>query len=103
VIVLVGFMGAAWMTLLTEIVVFGGSSWLIHGALDLRSVDLGRIGRAVVAALLLVGALSAVQLVSDSLAVLLPAACVGYPALLFGVRALTLDDLRVLLRRGTPV
>lgn len=98
-----GFMGAAWMTLLTEIVVFGGSSWLIRGALQLRSVNLGRIGRTVVAALLLVGALSAVQLASDSLAVLLPAACVCYPALLFGLRALTLDDLRVLLRRGTPV
>jgi len=98
-----GFMGAAWMTLFTEIVVFAGSSWLIRGALGPRSVDLGRIGRTAVSALLLVGALSAARLASDSLALLVPVACVCYPALLLGLRALTLDDLRVLLRRGTPV
>jgi len=99
---LVGFMGAAWMTLATEVVICGATYRLIRGELELHRPGVGRMGRTVVAALLLAGILSALKLASDSLALLVPAACVCYPALLFGLRALAPADVRVLLRRGTP-
>ncbi len=95
----VGFMGAAWMTLLTEVLVFVWSLTLILRALQIRRPRLGRIGRTIVAAVLLLGALSALRLVSDSLVVLTLAACLCYPLLLFALRALSLDDLRILVRR----
>src|ERR1700704_580637 len=44
---LVGFMGAAWMTLITEIVVFGASLRLIMGTLELHRPGIGRIGRTI--------------------------------------------------------
>jgi O-antigen/teichoic acid export membrane protein len=44
---LMGFMGAAWMTLVTEIVVCGASYWLIRGELELRRPRIGRMGRTV--------------------------------------------------------
>jgi O-antigen/teichoic acid export membrane protein len=96
---LIGFMGAAWMTLLTEVVVFAASLRLILGTFELRSLGLGRIARTLGAALLLGGILGGLELAGASLAVLVIAACLCYPALLFGLRALELDDVRVLLRR----
>jgi O-antigen/teichoic acid export membrane protein len=99
---LVGFMGAAWMTLVTEIVVFGASSRLIQSRLELRLPGLGRIARTLLAAGLLAAVLEGLSVEHASLAVLLAAACVCYPALLFGLRALEVEDVRLLLRRGTP-
>jgi O-antigen/teichoic acid export membrane protein len=96
---LTGFMGAAWMTLLTEIVVFAASLTLILGTFELRSLGLGRILRTLLAAVLLGGVLAGLDLLGASLAVLIVAACLCYTALLFGLRALELDDVRVLLRR----
>lgn len=96
---IMGFMGAAWMTLFTEVVVFGASLMLIQGTFELRSLGLGRILRTVVAAVVLGGVLGALELAGASLAVLIVAACLCYPALLFGLRALELDDIRVLLKR----
>jgi O-antigen/teichoic acid export membrane protein len=96
---IMGFMGAAWMTLFTEVVVFGASLMLILGTFDLRSLGLGRILRTIVAAAVLGGVLGALELAGASLVVLIVAACACYPALLFGLRALELDDVRVLLRR----
>lgn len=100
---IMGFMGAAWMTLFTEVVVFGASLMLIRGTFELRSLGLGRILRTVVAAVVLGGVLGALELAGASLAVLIVAACLCYPALLFGLRALDLDDLRVLLKRKALV
>jgi O-antigen/teichoic acid export membrane protein len=97
-----GFMGAAWMTLATEAVVFGASSRLILKTLDLPLPRPGRIGRTALAAGLLAVALEALHLQNASLAVLVVAACLCYPALLFGLRALGMEDVRVLLRRATP-
>jgi O-antigen/teichoic acid export membrane protein len=94
-----GFMGAAWMTLLTEILVFVSSLVLILRTLGLRRPGIGRMGRTFVAAVLLAGALSALKLVNGSLWVLTIAACLCYPALLFALRALALDDVRILLKR----
>ncbi len=98
---LAGFMGAAWMTLATEVVVCGASYRLIRGELELNRPGIGRVGRTAGAALLLFGVLSALKLLSDSLVVLVPAACVFYPALLFALRALEPGDVRILLRRGS--
>jgi O-antigen/teichoic acid export membrane protein len=96
---LVGFMGAAWMTLATEAVVLVASTGLILKALDLPLPRPGRIGRTVLAAALLAGVLMLVGLVNESLAAFAIAACICYPALLFGLRALSVDDLRALTSR----
>jgi O-antigen/teichoic acid export membrane protein len=98
---LTGFMGAAWMTLATEVFVFASSLSLILKTLELPLPRPGRIGRTVVAAALLAAGLDALRLVDAPLAVLAVAACVAYPALLFALRALGLDDVRILLRRRT--
>jgi O-antigen/teichoic acid export membrane protein len=97
---LIGFMGAAWMTLVTEIVVFAASLRLIVRELELRPRGLGRIGRTLAAAALLAATLEVLRVEHASLAVLLAVACGCYPALLFGLRALSAEDLRVLRSRG---
>jgi O-antigen/teichoic acid export membrane protein len=97
---LVGFMGAAWMTLGTEAVVLGASARLVLKALELPIPRPGRTGRTLLAAVLLAGALLLVRAASGSLVALVPAACVCYPALLFGLRALSLDDLRAVRTRA---
>ncbi len=99
---LIGFMGAAWMTLATEVVVCLSSGSLILRTLELPLPKPGRIGRTVLAAALLGGALEALRLAHAPLAVLVAAACVCYPALLFGLRALAPADVQLVLRRGAP-
>ena len=95
-----GFMGAAWMTLLTEVLVCALSLRLILGALGRRLPWSAKIARTVLAAGLLTGGLLALRAAGASLAELVAAACVVYPTLLFGLRALALDDVRALVRRG---
>jgi O-antigen/teichoic acid export membrane protein len=97
---LTGFMGAAWMTLITEVVVCAASLRLILRTLNMPFPRPGRIGRAAVAAALLTAILEALRLANAPLAVLIVAACAAYPALLFALRALTVVDLRVVLGRG---
>ena len=99
---LVGFMGAAWMTLVTELVVCVGSLQIILRALEWPLPKPGRIGRTVIAAGLLTGLLELLRVADASLAVLALAACVLYPLLLFALRALGPDDIQVLLRSGAP-
>lgn len=99
---LIGFMGAAWMTLATEVVVFGAGLHLILTRLELPLPGPGRIGRTTIAAMALAGGLALLKLASSSLIVLVPAACLCYPALLFGLRAIAVEDVRVMLRR-TPL
>ncbi len=98
---LIGFMGAAWMTLVTEVVVFTASLSLILRTLELPLPRPGRIGRTVLAAVLLGVALEALSLANASLAVLVIAACLCYPALLFALRAVGMDDVRVVVGRRT--
>ncbi len=97
---LVGFMGAAWMTFVTEAVVLGASARLILKALELPIPKPERVGRSLLAAALLTGALLLVRLVNGSLAVLVLASCAFYPALLVSLRALNVSDLRALVRRS---
>jgi O-antigen/teichoic acid export membrane protein len=99
---ILGFMGAAWMTLATEVVVFAAGSALIVRTLGLSLPRPGRMPRTLLAAGLMAAVLDALRISHASLAVLVAVACVSYPALLFGLRALGLEDLRVLLRRETP-
>ncbi|HWJ51091.1 MAG TPA: flippase [Solirubrobacteraceae bacterium] len=98
-----GYMGAAWMTLATEAVVFAASLALILRTLEMPLPRPGKIGRTALAALVLAAGLEAMRLASAPLAALVLAACVCYPALLFGLRAVGADELGVLLRRGTPL
>jgi O-antigen/teichoic acid export membrane protein len=97
---LTGFMGAAWMTLATEVVVFVCSLSLILRTLELPLPRPGRIGRTVLAAVLLGLALEGLRSADASLVVLVLATCVLYPALLFGLRAVGVEDIRVVLGRS---
>jgi O-antigen/teichoic acid export membrane protein len=99
----VGFMGAAWMTLATEIVVFGASLSLILRALDMKVPRAGRFGRTALAATVLWGVLTLIDRAGASLAILVLTFAICYPALLFGLRAISVADLRVLLKRGATV
>jgi O-antigen/teichoic acid export membrane protein len=100
---LFGYTGAAWMTLVTEMVVFGFAFTLVLRALELSRPRLGRLGRTALAAALLAAGLAVLRLAADApLAVLIAAACICYPALLIALGAFGADDVRVLLRRGTP-
>lgn len=97
---LVGFMGAAWMTLVTEAVVFASTSRLILRTLELSRPALGRVGRTALAAGILGVLLGALRLADAPLGALIVAACVLYPALLFGLRAIAVEDVRLVIRRG---
>ncbi|HEX7609081.1 MAG TPA: polysaccharide biosynthesis C-terminal domain-containing protein, partial [Solirubrobacteraceae bacterium] len=96
---IVGFMGAAWMTLATEVVVFGGTLRLIAKRLEIRHPPTGRMGRTVLAAVGMGVGLELIKLAGAPLAAVIVAACVSYPALLFALGALELDDVRLVLRR----
>jgi hypothetical protein len=58
----------------------------------------GRMGRILLAALALGLGLAGLRALGAPLAVLLVAAALAYPALLFALRALELGEVRVLLR-----
>jgi O-antigen/teichoic acid export membrane protein len=98
-----GYMGAAVMTLLTEAVVFVLASRLVLGRLDLRFPGFGRVGRTAVAATILGLMLGAMRLAGAPLAALVAVACISYPALLLGLGGLSLDDVRLVLRRAEAV
>jgi O-antigen/teichoic acid export membrane protein len=98
-----GFMGAAWMTLATEAAVVIVTAVMLRGRLGLTLPPLGRMARVVLAALLLAALLLAADGLGASFAILLLLAACAYPALLLGLRAVDLDELRALLReRAAP-
>jgi O-antigen/teichoic acid export membrane protein len=97
-----GFMGAAWMTLATELLVCGFCLAAILRKLERPWPRPRRMTRTALAAVLLFGALGALRLLGAGLVVLVPAACALYPALLLGLGALEMDDIRVVLRRAAP-
>ena len=99
---LFGFMGAAWMTVLTEAVVLVQTTRLLARELPREEFEFGRVMRTAAAAVVLGLVLGAMDIAGAPLAALLAVACVLYPVLLFALRALELDDVRVLLRRGAP-
>src|SRR5664280_1104395 len=79
---LTGFIGAAWMTLATEMLVCAACLSAILKKLERSWPRLGRIARTLLAAALLFAALDILSLLGAPLAVLVVAACVLYPALL---------------------
>lgn len=93
-----GFMGAAWMTLVTEAIVVGTAAWMLRRALGLGWPVLGRMSRILAAAAVLGVGLGGLRAVGVPLGGLLVAAALAYPGLLFGLRAVDVDELRVLLR-----
>jgi O-antigen/teichoic acid export membrane protein len=98
-----GFMGAAWMTLATEAAVVIVTAVMLRGQLGLTLPPLGRMARVVLAALLLAALLLAADGLGASFAILLLLAACAYPALLLGLRAVDLDELRALLRERAAV
>jgi O-antigen/teichoic acid export membrane protein len=94
-----GFMAAAWMTLATEVVVFAASLTLILRKLELPFPRPGRMGRTLIAAIVLTAELAALKAAGAGLGVLVAASCLSYPALLFGLRAISVDEVRVLFAR----
>jgi len=97
---LVGFMGAAWMTLLTEGVVFFSTTRLVASDLSIGRPSVGRVARIAVAAVVMGLALAALRLAGAPLGVLVAAALLLYPALLWALRAIGSEDVQVLLRRN---
>ena len=93
-----GFMGAAWMTLVTEAAVVLWTAWVLRESMQLSAPALGRMLRIFLAALALGLVLAGLRAAGVPLAGLLAAAAVVYPALLFALRALDLGEVRVILR-----
>lgn len=101
-----GFMGAAWMTLATEASVVIVTAMMLRRQLGLVLPPLGRMGRVGVSAAILTGLLVSADWLDASLVVLLVLSALAYPALLLGLRAVDLNEVRALLReraatRGT--
>lgn len=96
-----GFMGAAWMTFATEAVVFLLTLRVILQTLELPLPKPGRMARTALAAVVLAGALEGIKLAGAPLGALVALACIGYPALLFGLGAFAREELGVVLRRGS--
>ena len=96
-----GFMAAAWMTLVTEIVVVGAGLYFVLGALGRPRPSVGRLPRIVAAAGLLTALLAVIDDRGGGLAVLSVAAAVAYPVLLVVLRAVSRDEVeQLILRRG---
>lgn len=97
-----GFMGAAWITLVTEAVVIALSFLFIARALGLRRPSPGRLPHIALAAVMLLLVMLGVDALGAPLVVELAVACLVYPVLLLGLRAIQLDEIRSLLRRELP-
>lgn len=93
-----GFVAAAWVILLTQVLVIGLSLRAILQGLEQR-LEVGRMLRIAAAA----GAMGAVVALSDRAGVpLLPLVGIGaavYAAVLLGLRAITQDEIALLTRR----
>jgi O-antigen/teichoic acid export membrane protein len=96
---LFGFMGAAWMTLITEAVVFLASARLVAQELEISRPPVGRIARTALAAVVLGLVLGAMRLAGAPLGALIAVTALAYPALLFALRAIGVEDLQVLIKR----
>jgi O-antigen/teichoic acid export membrane protein len=93
-----GFLAAAWITLLTEVVVMSLTMRAVLGELAMRP-RVGRFARILAAALGMGLCCWLAASLGAPLAALLAVAALSYPALLLAVGALTPAQLRGLLRR----
>jgi O-antigen/teichoic acid export membrane protein len=97
---LTGFIGAAWMTLATELLVCLLCLSAILKMLGRPWPRPGRITRTVLAAGVLFAALHGLKLIDGSLVVLIAGACLLYPLLLLGLGAVARTDIQIVLRRA---
>jgi O-antigen/teichoic acid export membrane protein len=97
-----GFLGAAWVTFATEVVVVTIGFAFISTRVPLRQLPLQRLGRVALAALLLGLGLAGLSELGVPLGGLAAAALVAYPALVLALRGVEVDELRSLkaLRGG---
>ena len=93
-----GFLAAAWITLVTEVLVMSLTMRKVLGALELRP-RVGRLLRTLLAACGMGLATWLAKNLGASLWVLVLVACTVYPALLLAVGALTREQLRSVLRK----
>lgn len=96
-----GFLAAAWMTLATELLVFALSLSVILRRLKPERLDIGQGLRTLLAAVILAGLLVGLREAGGGLVGLVLGACIFYPALLFGLRAVRREDVRTVLRRAS--
>ena len=90
-----GFIAAAWITLLTELLVVTLGWAMVHGRLPIRP-GLGRIPRIAAAATVLLGILIGLRLLSAPLLLAIPVAAAAYAGLLIWFRAVALAELKAL-------
>jgi O-antigen/teichoic acid export membrane protein len=93
-----GFQAAAWVTLVTEVTVMSLAAHSVLKKLQMKP-QWTRLGRVAVAAAGMGLAAAVGKLAGLPLGVLVIIAALVYPALLVALRALTLRDLRALVRR----
>lgn len=96
-----GFMAAAWVTLLTEMLVLTLSARAVLGRLDMR-FNVGRLARTLAAAALMGLAVFACRSADLPLGVLVAVSALSYPALLLGLRVVDRAEIADLLRRRAP-
>jgi O-antigen/teichoic acid export membrane protein len=93
-----GFLAAAWITLVTEVLVMSLTMRSVLGKLAMTP-RLGRLARTLAAAL----GMGALTWLAKSLGVtllgLVAVAALSYPALLFGLGALSAEEVRSVLRK----
>jgi O-antigen/teichoic acid export membrane protein len=95
-----GFLAAAWITLVTEVVVMSLTMRAVLHGLSM-SPSYGRLLRTLVAAFAMVVPLWLAKSAGAPLYILVAVAAVSYPALLLALRVLTTSQLRAALR-GEP-
>jgi O-antigen/teichoic acid export membrane protein len=93
-----GFLAAAWVTLVTEVVVNGIVLVRVRRGMGMQ-LRWGRIARTVAAGVVLAAVLVGLGALDAPFAAQILAAAVVYPGLLFALRALRPQDISVLLRR----
>jgi O-antigen/teichoic acid export membrane protein len=93
-----GFLAAAWVTLVTEVVVMSLTMRAVLGGIELRP-RFGRLAQTL-AATLAMGALTwLARAAGTPLLGLIAIAALSYPALLFSMRVLTVAEVRAILRK----
>jgi O-antigen/teichoic acid export membrane protein len=95
-----GFVAAAWTTLGTELLVVAMSVYYINKKLPLGPAGLGRVPRVAVAAAAATLVLAGADAAGLPLAGLIAVFAVAYPALLLGLRAVEMEDIRSLRGGG---
>jgi O-antigen/teichoic acid export membrane protein len=95
-----GFLAAAWVTLATEVLVFGLTLRVVLRALEFRP-SLERIARSTLAATLLAALLWVVEQIGGGLVADVVVTAICYPALLVALGTLRMRDVRAILRDKT--